>query len=179
MDKDKKGIIYFILTFLLICFSGYALIWLSPHIPFFDKFYEEFNEEMNSITNLGSRQAMLIGLVLTWLLCSRLLEFILLTILSVFIICKSKNEYLLKIFNTIKIPTIIFALCLIFDISLNAFVEYKNNVYYALPMRQQNNPNMPMDLGYYFMCSSISVCFGWIYIIALINNLRIFIQSRK
>lgn len=134
MSNNIKEIIIYICFFLFICFSK-TIFWTL---------YIVFNQ------NLG--RSIMFGLI--WLgFLSILIKLIAPIILSYCVIKKSKNHFLLNIYNNIKTPSIILLYLFLFDFVIRNFIV-KQGFYYDA----------------YYSMFGLSNVFAIICIIAVINN---------
>ena len=135
MSDNIKEIIIYICSFLFICFSK-TIFWTL---------YIVFNQ------NLG--KSIMFGLI--WLgFLSSVVKLIAPIILSYCVIKKSKNHFLLNIYNNIKTPSIILLYLFLFDFVIRNFIV-KQGFYYDA----------------YYSMFGLSNVFAIIYIIAIINTI--------
>lgn len=147
MDKKLiKDIIIYALIFLLICYLNIILFLIFSPLG-------SYYEHKGIIEYFGYASALIMSLIF--------FRPILLIFISTLIIVKYKNSYIYKLFDNIKISSIIFILLFILDALIYYLLDSKMNQYYDIYL------------------NSLAKNFIPVYIVSLINTIRLKIISKS
>lgn len=139
--QEKKEIIFYFLIFTLTCYSFYLLYLFI--LPFF--YFGSVNYDGPGIWII-----LPIGIIY---LVSKFLQILVPIIGSIWIIKNSSNYKLLRIYNSLRMPTFIFVICLCIDFIIKTlFIK-------------------PYDIAQYFSTCSLSINFIPIYLVSIVNNI--------
>lgn len=163
INKDVKGVIKFLLLFLFVCLLPYLI--LVSNLP---KLYSDYLTSTcdPDIRFCGAVEFILIMLGL------KIIQSLTMLIVSIKTIKLNNNPLLLKIFNTFKVPFLILLICVNTDILVNMWMNNYNLHNKILSGREY------IDVDSYNIFCSLTVNFAVVFIVALINNIRLFIKSK-
>lgn len=115
--KNILNLLLFFIIFILICLLQLLIFLFLVDSPFAVFNYTDIAFNVFGITALG-------------LLFVKILQIVLLIKMSLFIIKKSDNPYLLKLFDNRKIPTQILLICILFDFNIFLHKETWGTLYF-------------------------------------------------
>lgn len=118
MNKNLKGIIIFIGLFLFICV---LLLVLTLAIQVL---------ELTPLCQPSDEKEICTALIIYAILTAKFFQIIGLIWMSIYGIQKTHNPLIKKIFNTWKVPTLIFLICILFDTCINFIIYAINKNFY-------------------------------------------------
>ncbi len=151
ITKENKEVIIYIVCFLLVCFS-YLILFMTA--------YNLYTKLVLSKIEGNCRMCGMLEIGLLWLF-SWLIKIVIPIKGSLWVIKKSDNKKLQSIYNNFKVPAMILFFVVCFDVLIKMYI-FKD--YY---------------LGQYLWTSAITPIFLIIYIIAVVNTVRIRMAKEK
>ena len=118
MNKDLKGIILFAGLFLFICVLLLVLTLIIQVL------------ELTPLCQPSDEKEICTALIIYAILTTKFFQIIGLIWMSIYGTKKTHNPLIKKIFNTWKIPTLIFLICTIFDACINFIIYSINKNFY-------------------------------------------------
>lgn len=155
--NDIKGVFYFLLLFICMCIiitPAFIILW---YFPFLSNIFKDILENTTDGASLGL--AVFLGIYFYIIL---FLRFIIMIYASIHIIRKSSNKILIKLFDNLKIPSLILIWLLLNDIIIKVYFKEWAVIHYD-----------------YFFSYSPFANFLPIYLVAVVNNIRLFINAKK